>query len=125
MKVNPEIVEFRKEAGELNNLLAQQQATFCHKIAIIQGLCQSRYSLVNQLSDLRTYCKEIEEKISNFVDWQDSSEGRSVDLPKIEESQKDIVFQEWEIELKHAEMEIFSARDISNNIMESINDSLL
>lgn len=80
---------------------------------------------MNQLSDLRTYCREFEERISNLIEWQDSSKGISSNLPKIEESHKDIVFQEWEIRLKHAEMENFNARYISNNIKESISVSLL
>lgn len=35
---------------------------------------------------MRTYYKEVEEKILDYIDCKDSTQGRSVDLPKIEES---------------------------------------
>lgn len=95
------------------------------KVGLFQDLCQSSVSLMNQLSDLSTYYKEFKEKVSNFIDQQNSSEGRSSNLPKIEESHKDIVFQEWEIRIKHVEIAIYSFRDISNKIIESISDSLM
>jgi len=47
LKANPEIAEFKKEVGELNNPLAQQQVVFCHKLAIIQDISQSSDSRVN------------------------------------------------------------------------------
>lgn len=125
MKANPKIAEFKKEVTKLNNLLAEHQIVFCKRLTIIQDLCQLSDSLVDQLSDMRTYYREVEKNISNFIAWQEKSEGQSTNHHKIEESQKDIVFQEWEIKLKHAEIMIYSSRDISINIIKSINDSLL
>jgi len=92
---------------------------------IIEDLCQSSDSLLDQLSNLRTYYREVEKDISDFIDLQDRSKGRLTNLPKIEESHKDIVFQECMIRLKHVDMVIYSVRDISNNIIESISDNLM
>lgn len=75
-----------KEAGELNNLLSHQQVLFFQKLAIIEEMCQSIDALMNQISDLKTYRKEVEEKISNFIEWKNNFEGRLVNLLKIEES---------------------------------------
>lgn len=75
MKANPEMTKFMKEAGELNNPLSRHQVLFCQKLAIIEEMCQSVDALVNQLSDLRTYIKEVEEKIYNFIKWQNNSKG--------------------------------------------------
>jgi len=80
---------------------------------------------VNHLSDLRRYSKEVEEKIFDFINWQKNSKGRLTNLPKIEGSNKEIFFQEWKIRLKNAEVEIYSARDISSNMIQLINGSLL
>jgi hypothetical protein len=71
--------------------LTKQQVIFCHKLALIHDLSKTSDSLVNQLSDLRTFYEDIDEKISEYIDWQDSAQGRSSDLPRIEESQKDII----------------------------------
>ena len=124
-KANPEITQFKREGGDLKNLHGQQQVLFCQNLAIIEDLCQSSDSLLDQLSNLRTYYREVEKDISDFIDLQDRSKGRLTNLPKIEESHKDIVFQECMIRLKHVDMVIYSVRDISNNIIESISDNLM
>jgi len=62
LKINPELVEFRKEVGELNTLLVQQHITFYQKLAILHDLCQTTNTLVNQFSDLRTYFEEFRRK---------------------------------------------------------------
>lgn len=64
-------------------------------------------TLVDQLSDLRTYFDETEEKISNYITCQESVEGRLSIFPTIEESHKEIFFRDCEIRLKHAETTIF------------------
>jgi len=46
-KANPEMAEFMKEAGELNNLLAHHQFIFCQNLNIIKEMCQSSYELMN------------------------------------------------------------------------------
>ena len=51
-------------------------------------MCQLADALVNQLFDLRTYGKEVEEKISDFIDWQNISKDQLANFPKIEVSQK-------------------------------------
>jgi len=80
--------------------------------------------LVDQLPDIITYFDEIEEKIVGFITCKDNVDGRLTNLPRIEESHKEMVFREWEIILKHAKEKIFNARDISNNIIEVISDNL-
>lgn len=47
---------------------------------------------MNQVIDMRFEYEEIQKKISKFITWQESDEGRKVDLPEIEESHKDILF---------------------------------
>jgi len=70
------------------------------------------------------YFDDTEEKFAGFITWQENIDGRLVDLPRIEESHEEIVFREWQIRLKHVETTIFNARDISNNLIETINDNL-
>lgn len=69
LKINLELVKFKKEEEELNTLRVQQQITFYQKLAIFHDLCQTTNSLVNQLSHRRTYFDEIEEKISDYINW--------------------------------------------------------
>lgn len=55
---------------------------------------------------------------------QDSVNGRLAYLPWIEESHKEIFFIGWEIRPKHVEVTMFNVKDISNNLIETINDNL-
>ena len=77
----PYINEVRKEASKLDILLTKQQAIFYHKLALIHDFSNTNDSLVNQMFDLRTFYEEINEKISECIDCQDSAQGRLADLP--------------------------------------------
>lgn len=90
---------------------------------MIHIFCQIANSLVYRFSDLRTYFDDVEEKIAGYITWQDSAKWISANLPRIEESHKDIVFREWEIFLKQIETTIFNVRDISNDLIAAISDN--
>jgi len=55
---------------------------------------------MNRDFDMRVIFNEIDENISGYITLQDTPEGRVEDLPKIEESHKDILFTNWDIQLK-------------------------
>lgn len=79
---------------------------------------------MDQFSDLRTYFDDIKENIAGYITWKDNAEGILANLPRIEESHKEIVFWEWEIHLKHTKTTIFNARDISKDLIEAIINNL-
>lgn len=116
--------EFIKEALELNTQLSKQQAMFCQKLSIINKICAKSDSLMNQSSDLRVIFNDIDDKISGFITWQDTPEGRAIDLPRIEESHKEILFPDWDIHLKQTERAVSRATNVANNIIKTINDKL-
>jgi len=41
---------------------------------------------------MRITFNEIDEKILGYITWQDTPKGRVVDIPRIEESHKEILF---------------------------------
>lgn len=67
LKEKLEIDNFKKETGDLNTLLSQQQVIFGQNLAMINDLCKSSDSLVNHLYDMRTHHEEISEKISGYI----------------------------------------------------------
>lgn len=71
------------------------------------------------------YFDEVNEKLTNFLSWQESAEGRKTNLPKIDKAQKLIIFQEWKIRMKHVEATVNEARYPSNSIIKYVNDNLL
>lgn len=60
---SPNLEYFKKEAGEVNTLLSQQNFLFCQNLRKKNDLCKTSDSLMNHLSDMRTYFDEIEESI--------------------------------------------------------------
>ena len=67
---------------------------------MIDDLCKSSDSFIKKISDLRKFYEEFDEKIYEHIDWQENWEGRATYLPRIEESQKDIVFGDSDIKIK-------------------------
>lgn len=67
ISVNPKLTKFDKEAKVLNSLISQQQIVFCQKFAIIHDQCRVVGSLVDQLSYIKIYFEDIEEKIYGFL----------------------------------------------------------
>lgn len=117
------MTDFKKEARELNTLLAQHQILFC-LFSIIHDLHHTNSSLVNQLLDIETYFDDIEEKIAGFLTWYENFDERLDNLPRIEESHKEIIFGEWEIHVKNGEATVFNAIEISNNPIEVVTHKL-
>ena len=42
---------------------------------------------------MKNYFEEMDENLSGFLTWKETKEGRSPNIPKIEEAQKIIVFR--------------------------------
>lgn len=85
---------------------------------------QEADALVNQFTDAKINFEEIDENISNLITWHDNSKGKIAKFPKIKESHKDILFTDWEIQIKRVEREVSSASETSNNMIETINYDL-
>ena len=80
---------------------------------------------MNHIADMRISFDDIDEKVSQFVTWQDSFDGRKANLPRIEDSKKEISFIEWDIRLKNAEREICRAKYIATNIVANLSQNLI
>lgn len=75
---------------------------FCQKISQISPYCKISDKLTRQFGNIRLEYDQIHKNISDFITWQESEEGRKVDLPKLEESHKDILFIDCDSLLKQA-----------------------
>jgi len=123
-KDNPQTDEFIKEALELSSLLAKQQEIFCHRISLINPYCESSDKLNNQVIHQRLEYDQLNKRILEFSSWQEFEEGKKVDLPNIKESHKDILFTDWDIQLKQTERAAVREASPSNNIIEGVNENL-
>lgn len=62
--------------------------------------------------------------ISQFISWQEYKEGRKNDLPKNKESHKDILFTDWDIQLKQVEKAVARVDSTTNNIINVVIENL-
>ena len=70
----------------------RQKEVLCQKISQISPYYKTNDKVTNQVIDPRLEYDEIHKRISDFITWQESEDGRKADLLKLEESCKDIVF---------------------------------
>ena len=73
---------------------------------------------------MRLEYHEICKRISDFITWQESKDGRKDNLPKLEESHKDILFTHRDSRLKQTERETMIATTTTNNVIEAINENM-
>lgn len=91
-KYVPTIDEFIKDSLELNSILSKQQDLFCQKMSHITPYLDTNDQLTEKEIDQRTEFNDLNTKISDYIGWKKSKEGRSANMPKIEETHKDILF---------------------------------
>ena len=87
-------------------------------------MCEATSSLIDKSVTLRQEIENADDKISEFLSWQDTEQGRKDNLPRIEERHKEILFMEWEQQLMKSERSISRAKGLMNNTTQLINDSL-
>ena len=63
--------------------------------------------------------------MSKYIDWKDTAHGRSVNLPRLEESIRDNIFGDWDIKMKSIELAIIRAKNLSSTIFKYIKYYLL
>lgn len=84
----PQLAEFRTEALQINKSLTTQLKLLCHNISLVEPLCEITTSIFDKLVDARQDLEQADETLTNFLAWQDTSEGQAANLPKILESHK-------------------------------------
>ena len=108
----PTAEEFIKEALALNALLSKQQKLFILQMSDIIPHLEISEQLTITIIDQRIEFNELNTKISDYIEWQDSEEGRKSDLPKVKETFKDILFTDWDARVKQVELAIARAAGI-------------
>lgn len=120
----PQINEFRTKALEMTKAFSQKFDILCHNMSLAVPLCDISVSMIEKLVDARLELEKADERLSNFLSWQDSKEGKAANLPRIQESHKEILFSKWESQLMKVERDTSRCRETTNNLIELINNSL-
>lgn len=91
---------------------------------MVESLYIITTSLIEQTVDTRLEFENADDKVYKFLSCQSPKEGMAANLPKIQESHKEILFSECESQLIKAERGTSTARATMNNVIELVNDSL-
>lgn len=92
----PQVNEFRIEALEITKDLSHQLDILCHNISLVVPLCDISASMIETFVDASLELDKADEKLTNFISWQDWKEGKAANLLRIQESHKEILFFKWE-----------------------------
>ena len=82
-KEYPMLEQFITEAIEIKKLLSQQLNEFCLQLTQIEPLCEVTSSLIDKSVTLRQEIEDADDKISEFLSWQDTEQGRKANLVRI------------------------------------------
>ena len=123
-KEYPQVGEFRSESLQITKALSNQLSLICHNISLVLPLCEISSSMIDKLVDVRLKLEQVDERLTNFLSWQETKEGKATNIPQIMESHKEILFAECQSQLMKAERATSRCRLATNNLVELINDTL-
>lgn len=89
---DPKITEFVSEGLALNDQLLQQQEALSQRISQWSSHCEISDKIMNQVMDLLLDYDLIDKRISYYLEWQESEEGKKAGLLKIDETHKKMLF---------------------------------
>src|SRR5690606_25805819 len=86
--------------------------------------CKMSDKITNQVMDLRLDYDLIDKRISDYLIWQESEEGRKASALRINEAHKEMLFHKWDAQIKKAEHATEEAVTASNNVIDYVNENL-
>ena len=120
-KDDPELTEFITESISLNNQLLQQQDILCQKISQWNSFCQESDKITNHVVELRHDYDLTNERVTDYLTWQKTEEGKRAGAPIINDSHKEMLFNNWDAQIKEAEKEAEEAATTAINIIDCVN----
>ena len=124
IKGTQNVKDFRAEATQINSALLSQIRLLCRQLIKAETLCETSTAVCEQIEKTRGELDHAEETISEYLEWQDSEEGKAANLPQICETYKNILFTEWETQVMKAERAASRCKIIATNMIDLVNDTL-
>ena len=116
-KDDPKIDQFITEALGLNVQPMHQKELLCQKISQWNYYCKTSDKLTSQVVEMRLEYDEIFKRVSDFITWQNSEDGRKAYFSKLEESHKHLY-------LKRQKRATTGVAATTNSVIKNINENL-
>ena len=81
--------------------------------------------LIQQIAIQKLECERLEKKINEEIQWQASDSGKEVYLPQVDKFHKEILFRDWEAQIKHVEKATVKTSMLSNEIIAYVCEQLV
>jgi len=94
-----------------------QKEIICEKVSQLSPYCETSDKLTSQVVDTRLEYDEVLKRVSDFITWHNSEDGRKDGFPILEESHKEISFADWDSRLIQAEKETIVATATTNYVI--------
>ena len=122
-KYDPKLTEFISEYISLNNQLLQQQDILCQNISQWNSFCQESDKITNHVVELQHDYDLTNERVTNYLAWKNTEEGKRVGAPIINDSHKEMLFNNWDAHIKIAEQAVEEAATTASNITDCVNEN--
>ena len=123
-KDDPKLTEFITESISLNEKLLQQQEALIQRISQWNSYCEISYKIINQVVDLRHDYDLIDKRVTEYLAWQETEEGKSAGSPIINDNHKEMLFNKWDAQIRKAEQVAEEAATAVNRVIDCINENL-
>ena len=123
-KDDPKLTEFITESISLNDQLLQQQEALCQRISQWNSYCEISDKLTNQVVNLWHDYDLIDKRVTEYLAWQETEEGKRASAPIINNNHKEILFNNWDAQVRKAEQVAEEAATTTNSVIDYISENL-
>ena len=120
-KDDPKLTEFINDSIYLNDQLLQQQEILCQRILQWNSYCEESDKITNQVVELRHDYDLIDKRVTEYLAWQETEEGKRAGAPIINDNHKVMLFNNWDAQIKKAEKATKEAATTARNVIDCIN----
>ena len=122
-KDDPKLTEFITESISLNDQLLQQQEALCQRISQWNSYCEISDTITNQVIDLRHDYDLIDKIVTEYLVWQETEEGKRAGAPIINDNHKEMLFNNWDAQIRKADQAAEEAAISANSVIDCINEN--
>jgi len=81
---------------EITKALFKQLNIICQNLSLANPLCDIFALLIEKAVGARLESEKTDERLTNYISWQDSKKGMTANFLRIQEPHKEILFSKWE-----------------------------
>lgn len=102
-KDDPKLTEFITESISLNDQLLHQYEALCQRILQWKSYCEISDKITNQVVELRYDYDLSFRRVTEYLAWQETEEGKRVGTPIINDNHKEMLFKKWDAQIRKEE----------------------